>query len=386
MCSDSSEKLNLDDLIYKGKGLWEDPHKDEPAGVLLSDQIEFYIKEFRLVAPYNPEALRPAQYTLRVGEEGYCAGNKFKIDEQNPLIIPPNGLVYIKLYEYFNIPYYMIARYSLRVEQVYRGLIVDNGLQVDPGFHGYINVPVYNFTKEPKTLTFDERLLSVEFVKTTIFSPNPQIEVEEEGEWVRSGLVNIDGYPLRLFEEKKEKLYHQKSIPGYFRNGERNESSVLSLSKGIDEFRNEIARQNETMEEFKKTSDKKIDNTRTINYFGLLGLLIALLAIMIPLVIYNNHLIAETKAKYDMLELGDKAFSEVMEKIQLLQESDEDFRKATIKNEVEIANLTKLTETLINNWEDQNEGSDSELKRLEEEIVRLRSKINELEQKSKSEE
>lgn len=386
MCSDSSEKLNLDDLIYKGKGLWEDPHKDESAGVLLSDQIEFYIKEFRLVAPYNPEALRSAQYTLRVGEEGYCAGSTFKIDEQNPLIIPPNGLVYIKIYEYFNIPYYMIARYSLRVEQVYRGLIVDNGLQVDPGFHGYINVPVYNFTKESKTLTFDERLLSVEFVKTTRFSPNPQIEAEEEREWVRSGLVNADGYPLRLFQEEKEKLYHQKPIPGYFRKGERNESSVLYLSNDVKKFRDEIALQNETMEEFKKTSDKKIDNTRTINYIGLLGLLIALLAIMIPLVIHNNRLIAETKARYDMLELENGAFSEAMEKIQLLQESDEDFRKATIKNEVEIANLTKLTETLINNWEDQNEGGDSELKRLEEEIARLRSKINELEQKSKSEE
>ena len=243
MCSDSSEKLNLDDLIYKGKGLWEDPHKDEPAGVLLSDQIEFYIKEFRLVVPYDPdEALRSAQYTLRVGGKCYCNGKTSKIDKENPVEIAPNGLVYVQIYEYFNIPYYLIARYSLRVKQVYRGLIVDNGLQVDPGFHGHINVPVYNFTDEFKKLEFKERLLSVDFVKTTPFRPNPSINAKEEREWVRSGLVNTDGMPLKLFQENPDKLYHQESITSFFRDNEKNESSVQKLADDVEVFTKKVKR------------------------------------------------------------------------------------------------------------------------------------------------
>ena len=242
MCSDSSEKLNLDDLVYKGKGLWEDPYKDEPAGVLLSDQIEFYIKEFRLVVPYDPKALRSAQYTLRVGVKCYCNGKTSKIDKENPVRIVPNGLVYIQIYEYFNIPYYLIARYSLRVKQVYRGLIVDNGLQVDPGFHGHISVPVYNFTDEFKKLEFKERLLSVDFVKTTPFRPNPPINAKEEREWVRSGLVNTDGMPLKLFQENPDKLYHQESITSFFRDNEKNESSVQKLADNVKVFTKKVKR------------------------------------------------------------------------------------------------------------------------------------------------
>src|SRR2546425_2704993 len=36
--------------------------------------------------------------------------------------IPPNGLIYIRFLEEVNIPCYLIARFNLRVKQVYRGL------------------------------------------------------------------------------------------------------------------------------------------------------------------------------------------------------------------------------------------------------------------------
>jgi len=274
MCSDSSEKLNLDDLIYKGKGLWDDPHKGEPAGVLLSDQIEFYIKEFRLIVPYKPaEALRSAQYTLRVGGKCYCNGETSKIDKENPVEIAPNGLVYVQIYEYFNIPYYLIARYSLRVKQVYRGLIVDNGLQVDPGFHGHINVPVYNFTNELKKLEYKERLLSVDFVKTTPFRPNPPINAKEEREWVRSGLVNTDGMPLKLFQENPHELYLQGSITSYFRDNEKNESSVQKLGDNVRKF-------GETIKGLKK-----------IQTYAIIVIVIALSTLLVAVMgyIYTTH-------------------------------------------------------------------------------------------------
>lgn len=240
MSNKSSRQPSVEAPIYKGDFLWKDPFPNDPGSVLLSDKIAYYAENYGLIVPFTRDKLRPAQYTICVGEEGYCAGSKFKIDKNNPLIIPPNGLVYIKIDEYFNIPYYMIARYSLRVEQVYRGLILDNGLQIDPGYHGHINVPVYNFTNESKTLEFHERILSVEFVKTTTFRPDPIINAKEEREWVNSNLVNEKDYPLRLFQEKPDKLYFQKSISGHFRNKEKNESSVLELKKKVEKYSKKV--------------------------------------------------------------------------------------------------------------------------------------------------
>ncbi|MCK5605947.1 hypothetical protein KAR91_28880 [Candidatus Pacearchaeota archaeon] len=236
------DKLTLEKPIYKNDFLWKDPCPNDPGSVLLSDKIAYYAENFGLIFPFDRDRLRPAQYTLRVGGIGYCAGKKIKITKKEPLIIPPNGLVYIKIHEYLNIPYYMIARYSLRVIQVYRGLILDNGLQVDPGFHGHINVPVYNFTNEDKKLEFCERILSVEFVKTTAFKPDPPIKAETEREWVGPDLRNGDGYPIKLFKEESDELYFQKDIAGYFQPNEKNESSVLELKKTVESYTKKVKR------------------------------------------------------------------------------------------------------------------------------------------------
>src|SRR6266581_819967 len=81
--------------------------------------------------------------------------------------IPPNGLVYIRTKERFRIPYYLVARYSLRVHQVYRGLLIDNGLHIDPGYCGLIWIPVHNFTTQPRVLLLGDEFISVEFNRTT---------------------------------------------------------------------------------------------------------------------------------------------------------------------------------------------------------------------------
>jgi deoxycytidine triphosphate deaminase len=88
-------------------------------------------------------------------------------EESIEIEIPPNGLVYIKTKEKFNLPYYLVARYSLRVHQVYRGLLIDNGLHIDPGYCGYIWIPVHNFTMQPRILSQGQEFISVEFNRTT---------------------------------------------------------------------------------------------------------------------------------------------------------------------------------------------------------------------------
>jgi len=45
--------------------------------VLLSDEIEYYVKQFKLIDPFNPKNLKPAAYELTVGDE-YSIGGKIK--------------------------------------------------------------------------------------------------------------------------------------------------------------------------------------------------------------------------------------------------------------------------------------------------------------------
>ena len=163
--------LTLDNPTYDGIYLWEDPIQDASKrnGILLSDQIDYFINSCGLIVPYNKDSLRPAYYTLHVGSEYYKNGKSYQLKEGQNLSIEPNELVYIKSYEYLNIPYYIIARYSLGVTEVYRGLVLDNGLHIDPGYHGHINVPIYNFTNEKKSFQFMSKLLSIEFIRTTPF-------------------------------------------------------------------------------------------------------------------------------------------------------------------------------------------------------------------------
>lgn len=242
MSNESPKASSSESPTYKGQFLWNDPFKEDVAGVLLSDKIASYADKCCLVVPFESKLLRPAEYTLRVGQKCYYDGTPSKVEEDKPVVIPPNGLVYIQIYEYFNMPYYLVARYSLRVHQVYRGLILDNGLQVDPGFHGRINVPVYNFTNEEKTLEFKESLLSVEFVKTTPFAPNPPIDSDEEREWVSRDLLNKEEKPLVVFQGEPDKLYQQKTISGYFQDDEKNESSVQKLADNVKVFTKKVKR------------------------------------------------------------------------------------------------------------------------------------------------
>jgi len=79
--------------------LWRDPFEPSALGaVLLSDQIHFLADEIGLIDPFGEKYLRPAAYDLRVGNSYYVDDKPMHVSEE-PIKIPPNGLVYIKTKE-----------------------------------------------------------------------------------------------------------------------------------------------------------------------------------------------------------------------------------------------------------------------------------------------
>jgi hypothetical protein len=124
----------FDKQSYGESTMWVDPLADQPPGILLSDKIAYYAKACKLIVPFDTDALAAASYTLHVGDKYWIGREPTELKAGECVTIRPNDLVYIRVLEYFNIPHYMVGRYSLRVKTVYRGLILDNGLQIDPGF------------------------------------------------------------------------------------------------------------------------------------------------------------------------------------------------------------------------------------------------------------
>ena len=68
------EEEELRDLINKRP---KDDGDFPFTGVLLSDAIEQCVNRFRLIWPFSPENLKPANYKLRIGDE-YAQGGELK--------------------------------------------------------------------------------------------------------------------------------------------------------------------------------------------------------------------------------------------------------------------------------------------------------------------
>ena len=104
----------------------DDPHKNVH-GVLLRDEIQFYVRHCHLITPFDPKNLKPAGYELTVGDEYFISGEFLTLDadsdQRNKVVIPPFQVAVLKTAEVLCIPRYLIARWNIRVRHAYSGLL-----------------------------------------------------------------------------------------------------------------------------------------------------------------------------------------------------------------------------------------------------------------------
>jgi len=140
---------------------------DDETGVLLSDRIRRYCDGYQLIAPFDPERLRPAGYDLRVGHYYSIGGETKALNDGMELVIGPYQVAIIETYETLNMPEFLIGRWNVRVARAYQGLLWVGGAQVDPGFRGHLCCPIYNLSTDPVHLGFGADLAMIDFVTTT---------------------------------------------------------------------------------------------------------------------------------------------------------------------------------------------------------------------------
>ncbi len=105
--------------------------------------------------------------------------------------IPPFEVVVIKTAETINLPRFLIARWNIKVNWAYKGLLWVGGPQVDPGYVGHLFCPIYNLSNEPVKLSKGDTIALMDFVKTTV--------IENEDDLASGKLVEYPRPPKRLF-------------------------------------------------------------------------------------------------------------------------------------------------------------------------------------------
>src|SRR6202021_254737 len=91
-------------------------------------------------------------------------------------IFEKNSIVFVSIKEKFDIPFYIIARFNIRVNWVYDGVLLGTGPQVDPGFTGSLSCPLYNLTNNDLTIKRGQNFATIDFEKTTKLLPKQTLE------------------------------------------------------------------------------------------------------------------------------------------------------------------------------------------------------------------
>src|SRR5260370_2432098 len=159
------------DALLNDRWQYEDPHPEDN-GILLSNRIHELCEQKLLIwEGYEEKNLRPAEYTIRVGPDYMDSEGKFRhfTDEEDSFIFEKNSIVYVSIKERLHLPYYIIARFNLRVNWVYDGILLGTGPQVDPGYFGFLSCPLYNLTNSDITIRREQPFATIDFEKTTNF-------------------------------------------------------------------------------------------------------------------------------------------------------------------------------------------------------------------------
>ena len=161
--------------------LWDDPLRSaaDIGAVLRAEEVREYVQRYNLIIDrdnFIEDHLKGASYSMIPDRaEGWIVtrqGPRDKLelkanDRGEYFVVPPNSFVFIRLKELLRVPFYMIARFNLKIRYAYRGLLLGTGPQIDPGYAGRIYIPLHNFTNEEVDVYVNETFVSFEFARTT---------------------------------------------------------------------------------------------------------------------------------------------------------------------------------------------------------------------------
>jgi len=246
--------------VYDPLALWDDPDKDAGHGVLLSDRIRFYAGKVKLIEQFNESHLGPASYDVTLGTECWYADHSQKTGEPKRILakgetltLEPNSIVYVSSFEKLNLPFYLVARFNLKLRFLHEGILVGAGPQIDPGFAGRLSCPLHNMSGSNVSLICGEPFAVMEFQKTTPFAEKENWQESEKIADVRARgearkLEGLLRYPCLTFPTKSLDREPKRYIPA----GRLITSSMQELESKQNQLQDAFERQVNEIKEYKR--------------------------------------------------------------------------------------------------------------------------------------
>jgi deoxycytidine triphosphate deaminase/guanylate kinase len=136
----------------------------ESKGVLAQQDIHILLKAGTLLEGSQKASVEPCSYDLHLGDEVWCRGKITKLSDHDSIFsLPAYSYAIVKARELAAIPSFVVARFDLTVGMFFRGLILSNGPQVDPGYRGALFCLLFNASDVDIPIKYGEHMATVEF-------------------------------------------------------------------------------------------------------------------------------------------------------------------------------------------------------------------------------
>jgi deoxycytidine triphosphate deaminase len=265
-----------------------DPFPDVVPALLNSADLLDYIATAGILHPFAVTADTLDQWIKPASCAVGCSGDFLRYDldpkklelKQQPetgtleadsrLRLLPNSITFLQLETTFRIPNYMAARFNLTIREIHRGILVGTGPLVDPGFVGRLLIPLHNLTSNEYTVAFGEPLVWVEFTK-----------LSRNSAW-RGTDPQVHEASFIDFPERKLK---RKTVAAYLDHA----NAGMPIASSIPQ---EVARATHQAEQ-------AIASVRNLRRAGVLGVVLATLAVAIGGIWPVVTLISDTNSRLD---------------------------------------------------------------------------------------
>ncbi len=231
-----------------------DPFPDVRPALLNSADIVDYVAQTGMIYPFHPEKLKSASYEVAlVGDYVYIDENGKKqsgtLAKGDEITIRKNSITFLTVEPFFRLPDYIALRHNLKIDNVYKGLLVGTGPLIDPGFVGRIALPLHNLTENDYTFVGGEGVIWVEFTKLSELPASANV-VPADVATADPTTVSAAKAPMAL--PARQGMYvpfaasrtHDRLVGGYVRqavgSGEWPESSTARIARTANRAKKKV--------------------------------------------------------------------------------------------------------------------------------------------------
>ena len=185
--------------------------------MLLSDiQIQALIDDKEsglIVRPFVPDRLQGASYDLRIGKRLLISGEDRESDlsDVGAIALLPGDFAVTVSDEYFEIPQNMVINIGAKTYLTKKGVILQAGMQIDPGFKGHLVLGLYNSSPRKYVIEHLGDLCSIQFFKLQenakkVFQDRPDYIKGEFPRETKDYLYSLETKSLTSLGEEVRKL------------------------------------------------------------------------------------------------------------------------------------------------------------------------------------